>query len=137
MAISVTVPKNLSGLRTKVALNMTKRQIVCFGAAAAVGLPLYLLAKRAAGPQAAVFLMAAAVIPFFLLAMYERDGLPAEKYLKLVIRQRLLVPGIRRYESENLYRRLEEMEEMRKEAEELEAKARKRKQRAAHPAKSR
>ena len=30
MAISVQVPKDLSGIKTKVALNLTKRQIICF-----------------------------------------------------------------------------------------------------------
>ena len=37
MAISVAVPKNLSGIKTKVAMNLTKRQLICFGAAGAVG----------------------------------------------------------------------------------------------------
>ena len=38
MAISVAVPKNLSGIKTKVAMNLTKRQLVCFGSAGAVGM---------------------------------------------------------------------------------------------------
>ena len=38
MAISVAVPKNLSGIKTKVAMNLTKRQLICFGAAGAVGI---------------------------------------------------------------------------------------------------
>ena len=32
MAISVAVPKDLSGIKTKVAMNLTKRQLICFGA---------------------------------------------------------------------------------------------------------
>ena len=39
MAISVPVPKDLSGIKTKVALNLTKRQIICFSTAAITGLP--------------------------------------------------------------------------------------------------
>ena len=35
MAISVSVPKDLSNIKTKVAFNLTKRQLVCFGGAAA------------------------------------------------------------------------------------------------------
>ena len=53
MAISVAVPKDLSGIKTKVALNLTKRQLVCFGGAAAVGVPFYLMAKGTLGTQAA------------------------------------------------------------------------------------
>ena len=45
MAISVPVPKDLSGIKTKVALNLTKRQIICFSGAAIAGVPLYFLTK--------------------------------------------------------------------------------------------
>lgn len=61
MAISVAVPKNLSGIKTKVAMNLTKRQLVCFGSAGAVGIPFYIFTKGVIGtdhgsPHAAVFL---------------------------------------------------------------------------------
>ena len=36
----VPVPKDLSKVKTKVAFNLTKRQIVCFAAALLFGLPL-------------------------------------------------------------------------------------------------
>ena len=42
MAISVAVPKDLSGIKTKVAMNLTKRQLICFGGAGAVGIPFYI-----------------------------------------------------------------------------------------------
>ena len=35
----VTVPKDLTKVKTKVALNLTKRQLECFSAAAVVGVP--------------------------------------------------------------------------------------------------
>ena len=38
----VPVPKDLSKIKTKLAFNLTKRQLVCFSSAAAVGLPAYL-----------------------------------------------------------------------------------------------
>ena len=41
----VTVPKDLTKVKTKVALNLTKRQLVCFSMAAAVGVPLFFLIK--------------------------------------------------------------------------------------------
>lgn len=41
----VTVPKDLTKVKSKVALNLTKRQLVCFGAAAVVGVPLFFLIK--------------------------------------------------------------------------------------------
>lgn len=42
----VPIPKDLTKVRTKVALGLTKRQLVCFGAAAAIGLPLFFFTGR-------------------------------------------------------------------------------------------
>lgn len=123
MAISVPVPKDLSGIKTKVALNLTKRQIICFSGAAITGVPLYFLTKGVLGTQAAALIMVGVVLPFFFLAMYERDGFPAEKLLYFMIRQKMLTPGIRPYKSENLYEQLEEREKIKKEVRYLEEKA--------------
>ena len=123
MAISVAVPKNLSGIKTKVAMNLTKRQLICFGAAGAVGIPFYIFTKDIIGTQACALIMVAVKLPFFFLAMCEKDGFPAEKILYFMIRQKFLTPGIRPYKSENLYNQLEEQEKMKKEVRYLEAKA--------------
>ena len=123
MAISVAVPKNLSGIKTKVAMNLTKRQLICFGGAAAVGIPFYILTKGVLGTQASALIMVALMLPFFFLAMYEKDGFPAERILYFMIRQKLLTPGIRPYKSENLYKKLEEREKIKKEVRYLEEKA--------------
>ena len=123
MAISVAVPKNLSGIKTKVAMNLTKRQLVCFGSAGAVGIPFYIFTKGVIGTQASALIMVALMLPFFFLAMYEKDGFPAEKILYFMLRQKILTPGIRPYKSENLYRQLEEKERMKKEVRYLDEKA--------------
>lgn len=123
MAISVPVPKDLSGIKTKVALNLTKRQIICFSGAAITGVPLYFLTKGVLGTQAAALIMVGVMLPFFFLAMYERDGFPAEKILYFMIQQKMLTPGIRPYKSENLYEQLEEREKIKKEVRYLEEKA--------------
>ena len=123
MAISVPVPKDLSGIKTKVALNLTKRQIICFSGAAIAGVPLYFLTKDMIGTQGAAFIMVAVMLPFFFLAMYTKDGFPAEKILYFMIRQKFLTQGIRPYKSENLYKQLEEREKIKKEVRYLEEKA--------------
>ena len=123
MAISVAVPKNLSGIKTKVAMNLTKRQLVCFGSAGAVGIPFYIFTKGVIGTQASALIMVALMLPFLFLAMYVKDGFPAEKIMYFILRQKILTPGIRPYKSENLYRQLEEKERMKKEVRYLEEKA--------------
>ena len=99
----VNVPNDLSKIKTKLAFNLTKRQLICFGAAAAVGVPLYLLTRVALGNSAALLLMLAVMLPAFLLAMYERDGLPLEKVLYHIIRAKYLRSGVRPYRTENIY----------------------------------
>lgn len=75
----VNVPNDLSKIKTKMAFNLTKRQLICFGGAAAIGIPSY------------------------LLAMYEKDGLPFEKVVHNIIRAKFLRPGVRHYQTENIY----------------------------------
>lgn len=99
----VNVPNDLSRIKTRLAFNLTKRQLICFGAAAAVGIPLYLLTRSAIGNTVALFLMLAVMLPAFMLAMYEKDGLPLEKVVGYVIRARFLRPGHRPYRTENIY----------------------------------
>ncbi|MGM9608161.1 MAG: PrgI family protein [Oscillospiraceae bacterium] len=99
----VSVPNDLSKIKTKLAFNLTKRQLICFGGAAAVGIPLYLLTRGALGNTGALLLMLAVMLPAFLLAMYERDGLPLEKVVGHIVRARFLRPGVRPYRTENIY----------------------------------
>ena len=73
MAISVAVPKNLSGIKTKVAMNLTKRQLICFGAAGAVGIPFYIFTKDIIGTQASALIMVAVMLPP-VFELYFREG---------------------------------------------------------------
>jgi hypothetical protein len=98
----VTVPKDLTKVKTKVALNLTKRQIICFGSAVVVGGPLFFLTRNAIGNQAAVLLMMAVMLPFFFTAMYEKDGQPAEKIALNFLRAKIW-PARRLYKTQNLY----------------------------------
>lgn len=49
----VPVPKDLSKIKTKVAFNLTKRQIVCFAAKTHYRLAAFFLLKDSAGTSAA------------------------------------------------------------------------------------
>jgi len=99
----VNVPNDLSKIKTKIAFNLTKRQLLCFGVAAVVGIPTYLFTRSAIGNMGAMFLMIAIMLPLFLLAMYERDGLPFEKVVRNIIRTRFLWPTVRPYKTNNMY----------------------------------
>lgn len=119
----VPVPKDFSKIKTKLALNLTKRQIICFSLAGICGVPVYLLTKAGLGTDVAATLMIIVMLPFFFFAMYEKDGFPVEKILLHIIRQKFLRPGIRVYRSQNLYDRIIEYDKLEKEGAWLEKKA--------------
>jgi len=99
----VPVPKDLNRVKTKVMFNLTKRQIVCFSIAAAVGVPVYFIAKPHIGISSAAMLMVVLMLPFVFLAIYEKDGQPAEKYIGHVVRSMMLRDRVRPYRTSNLY----------------------------------
>ena len=72
----VTVPKDLTRVKSKVVLGLTKRQLICFGGALLVGVPLFLLIRGRVPTSAAALIMVFAMLPGFLLALYERHGQP-------------------------------------------------------------
>ena len=107
----VSVPKDLTKIKNKVVLNLTKRQLVCLVAAAAVGLPFYFLTKNYIGTSNAATGMVILMLPAFLFAMYEKDGMPLEKILLNIINVKLKKPAVRKYEVKNIYE-LEEITTM-------------------------
>lgn len=99
----VPVPKDLSKIKTKLALNLTKRQLICFSVAAAIGVPTYLFTRSNIGNSPALLLMIGLMLPCFFFAMYERDGLPCEKVLNNIIQAQFLRPRVRPYKTHNFY----------------------------------
>jgi len=111
----VPVPKDLTKVKTKVALNLTKRQIVCFAAALAMGLPLFFLLKGSTGTTVAAALMCAVMLPCFLFAMYEKHGQPLETVIRNIVQTKFIRPKERPYQTENLYAVLEKQRKLEKE----------------------
>lgn len=104
----VQVPKDLTRVKTKVLFNLTKRQLICFGSAAAVSIPFYLLTRHSLGSTLAASIMIVIALPFFLFAMYEKDGRPLEKILKNIIQMKFKRPGVRPYKTDNFYAAIQE-----------------------------
>ena len=111
----VPVPKDLSKVKTKVAFNLTKRQIICFAAALILGLPLFFLLKDSAGTSLAAMVMIVVMLPCFLVAMYEKHGQPLEVVAKNIIQTRFTRPKERPYQTQNLYAVLERQRKLEKE----------------------
>lgn len=102
----VAVPKDLSKIKTKVFFGLTKRQLVCFTPAVILGVPLFFLLKESAGNSTATLCMMMVMLPFFLLAMYEKNGQPLEVILKQMIETKFIRPKNRPYQTNNFYEAL-------------------------------
>lgn len=111
----VPVPKDLNAVKTKVMFNLTKRQLICFGSGAAVGVPLFFLLKDSLATSAAAICMIIAMLPFFLLAMYEKNGQPLEKIIRNIVQVCFIRPKQRPYETNNFYAVLERQDTLDKE----------------------
>jgi cytosine/uracil/thiamine/allantoin permease len=101
----VPVPKDLSKVKNKVFLNLTARQIICFLLAAIAGFPFYFLTKGKIGTDIAAMIMVVLMLPFFLFALYEKDGQPLEKILLNYLRTKKNLK-VRPYKTENMYQYL-------------------------------
>ena len=99
----VPVPKDLTKVKTKVMFNLTRRQLVCFTAGALVGVPLFLWLREPAGNSMAAMCMMLVMMPFFLLAMYEKHGQPLEKIVGNILKVAVIRPKQRPYQTNNFY----------------------------------
>ena len=111
----VPVPKDLSTVKTKVMFNLTKRQLICFGSGAAVAVPLFFLCKTFMSTTVAAILMILTLLPFMLMAMYEKNGQPLEKIVRNIVQVSFLRPKQRPYRTNNFYAVLERQENLDKE----------------------
>ena len=100
----VTIPKDLSRVQSKVLFGLTKRQVICFGAAA--------------------LCMILVMLPFFLFAMYEKNGQPLEVFLGHLIQNKFIRPKVRIYQTNNLYSALVRQSELEQEVKRIARKGR-------------
>jgi len=103
LAAYIPVPRDLTRVKSKILFNLTKRQLVCFGTAALLGVPSFFLLRKLGNISLAAMSMIIIMMPLFLLAMYERDGQPLEVIAKHFIETRFIRPKIRPYQTDNYY----------------------------------
>ncbi|MFM1602241.1 PrgI family protein [Streptococcus canis] len=82
----VKIPKDLTKVKTKVALNMTKRQLIGFSIAGLIGFPVYMLCKNYLSTDISMIVMSIAVLPVLFATLYEKDNLPFEKHLAYILK---------------------------------------------------
>ena len=117
MGAYVPVPRDLSRVKSKIFFNLTRRQLICFGTAALLGVPSYFFLKRVCGNSLAAIGMILIMLPLFFLGMYEKDGQPFEQIAGHFIQAVWLRPKIRPYQTNNYYAVLLRQAQARKEVE--------------------
>ena len=115
----ISVPRDLTKVKSKVMFNLTKRQLICFGMAALIGVPSFFLLKTVVTVNTAVMGMMVIMMPFFFLAMYEKNGQPLEVILEHMIQAIFKRPKIRPYVTDNYYAVLLRQAKAEKEVEEI------------------
>lgn len=104
MAAYIPVPRDLTRGKSKLFFNLTKRQLVCFGAAALIGVPSFFLLRTATGNTSLATLdMMLLMMPLFLLAMYEKNGQPLEVVARHYLDAKFRRPKVRLYQTDNYY----------------------------------
>lgn len=92
------IPKDVEKIKTKIALGLTKRQLIGFGLAALFGFPTYFFIRKIGLPEEiAMILLVIVALPFIMFAIYEKDGLPAEEILRSYLVYHVLKPKGRKY----------------------------------------
>ena len=99
----IAVPRDLSRVKSKVMFNLTKRQLICFSIAVVFGLPAFFLLKSIGTVTFAAGGMMVIMMPFFFLAMYEKNGRPLEVILGHFIESSYIRPRKRPYKTDNKY----------------------------------
>ena len=99
----VTVPKDLTHVKSKVLFGLTKRQLVCFGGALLTSGPLYFLARNYLSNSAAALLMIFAMLAGLLFALFERHGQPLEVVIQQMIQCCFIRSKERPYQTNNAY----------------------------------
>ena len=111
----VPVPKDLNAVKTKVLFNLTKRQLICFGSGALIGVPLFFLLKTQIAVSGAAICMMIVILPAFLLGMYEKNGQPLEKIIRNIVQVLFIRPKQRPFQTNNFYAVLERQDSLDKE----------------------
>ena len=117
MAAYIPVPRDLTRVKSKILFNLTKRQLICFGAGSLIGVPSFFMLKNFGTTSMAVICMMVIMLPFFFLGMYEKDGQTLEKIAKQFIEAKFVRPKVRPYRTNNYYVALIRQAELEREIE--------------------
>lgn len=96
--IEIKIPKEITEYKEKFLFGLTVRQFVSAVAALAVCIPLYIFGRDFLGDDVVGWLIILVAIPIFAFGFFRYDGMPFEKFLVMIYRQKWVEPQRRTYE---------------------------------------
>ena len=129
MAAYISVPRDLTRVKSKVLFGLTKRQLVCFGTGALIGVPVYFFVRAEGNLSLAALAMIVIMLPFFFFGLYERNGQPPEVVARHFYQARFVRPKVRPYQTNNYYAALLRQADAQEEVTRIVQKAKRRKAR--------
>lgn len=96
--IEIKIPKEITDYKEKFLFGLTVRQLVSAVVALAVCVPLFIFGKDYLGEDLVGWIIILVAIPVFAFGFFRYDGMPFEKFLALIYRQKWVEPQKRKYE---------------------------------------
>lgn len=87
----VSIPKELKTIKSKLFFGLTKRQLIGFSIALAIGLPVFFLLKSFS-VDVALYGLFLTACPAIFATIFTKDGMPAETWIKLYLEYKYLNP---------------------------------------------
>lgn len=91
----VSIPKDLSLIKSKLFMGLTKRQLIGFGSGIALGVPIFFL-LYSISVDVAMYGAFLVMVPFFIGTIYQKNRLYADKWVKLWFTCRFIFPSQRK-----------------------------------------
>lgn len=92
----VSIPKELKTIKAKLFFGLTKRQLIGFSLAIIISVPLFLIFKTIS-IDLAMWSLFFVAMPILFCTMYQKNGMVAETWIKLIIEYNYLYPNKRFY----------------------------------------
>ena len=96
--IEIKIPKEITDYKEKFLFGLTIRQLVSAVVALAICIPLFIFGKDYLGEDLVGWIIILVAIPVFAFGFFRYDGMPFEKFLALIYRQKWVEPQKRKYE---------------------------------------
>lgn len=89
ISIEVRVPKEINEYKEKILFGLSIRQLFSFVIALILGFASYYVVSKLFNKEVASYVVILITMPIFAFGFFKKDGFPFEKYIVIIIKQKL------------------------------------------------